>query len=524
MSLLSLPLEIIVHIAGYIDESIDFLALVSLNRCTYNLFISDLYKRDVANTDGWALGWYADNGMAKGVRAMLAAGAKVDVVHGCTTPLLLAIAENHTHIVKLLLENGASPNISADDRPFEVAIYQTKGDYFEILQLLLDYGANINFSSEGEGGYRESPLHIAARDCDIKLLKFLLDRGANVQFGTLPHEDALSVLHHVADALEYPDRIDKSQLGDVVRLLVDAGIDVNCMDTDGMSPLMVAASYGSADGVQAFLDCGADVNYRVYQRTFDDGWHSPTALHHAVEDTRGDLDEVIKVLIGHGADVNAVVHYGSTPLHIAQLDPGQLSTKLQILLDHGADLHAQDGDGLTILHCYADSMQCEPIKWACHNGLDVNVKNPQNGYTPLHYVQDGPLHMSMKNERIATTQLLLDLGADVNVADSEGATPLCFASAAADVESMRILLDHGANVNHRDITGLTPLHWVAGGFLVPMYSLGTEELPYSEVIGLLLERGAEINAQSLGGETPLSRSVHNQVTEAQACLIEAGGI
>lgn len=522
MSLLSLPLEIILYIAEYIDEPADLLTLISLNWSTYNLFISDLYKRDVANADGWALGWYANRGVAKGVRGMLAAGAKINSTNGDGTPLSLAVEGSHTHIVKLLLENGASPDIPADFPPLEAAIYESqRDDDFEIPQMLLDYGANINFSFEGEWGFQESALHIAARNYNCNLLKFLLDRGANVQFGVRPDEDAVSLLHYVVYPLEYNNQVDRPQLENVVRLLVDAGVDVNCADKDYKTPLMVAASYGSADAVQVFLNCGADANVRMSGNNYD-GWLPPTVLHHVVEDTREELDEMIKLLTEHGADVNAVAYHGKTPLHLAWLRPGQPSTKVQILLEHGADLHARNGDGSSILHFYAESMQCELIKWACRRGLDVNVKHPQTGYTPLHYVHVGPCDMSTKNERIATTQLLLDLGADVNIADIEGATPLFFASVAADIESMRMLLDHGANVNHRGSTGLTALHWVANGFIVPMDSLNTEDFPYSDAITLLLERGAEINAQSLRGLTPLDWSVLNQVPEAQECLIEAG--
>lgn len=78
MSLKSLPLEILLHIAGYIEKLSEFLLLVSLNRYTYILFTPELYKRDVASTGGQALLFYAMRGIEKGVRGMLAGGAEVN--------------------------------------------------------------------------------------------------------------------------------------------------------------------------------------------------------------------------------------------------------------------------------------------------------------------------------------------------------------------------------------------------------------------------------------------------------------
>lgn len=522
MSLFSLPLEIFLHITGYIDKTGDFLALISSTRCTYGLFKSELYRRHVVATGGRGLQMYAERGMAQGVRDMLAAGAKVDLDDDGATPLLLATRERHAHIVKLLLENGASPNHRSPEVPLcEAMVNAVLFHGFEIPKLLLDYGADINLTQEDEDGLQESPLHVAAQGRGLDALKFLIDRGADVQFGTQDGDESISVLHRVLDGLEENEPFNKQMLRDVITLLVNEGVDVDCVDDDDSTPLMMAASVGCVDAVQAFLDCGADVNFQVRH---NDDWRRPTALHHAVKACRGDPVEVMKLLIDHGADVYAIDSVYGTPLHTTCLGPTQLLLKSQILLDHGSDLQALDVEGWTILHWHAKEFECEAIKWACQHGLDVNTKG-FFGDTPLHSMYEESC-MSKELMRVATAQVLIDLGADVNIENSRGVTPLLLASGSRDVESMRLLLDHGAKVNHRDHTGLTPLHWAAGGFHIVCIGLTTSNpnAPYSGAIALLLERGAEINAKSIDGVTPREISEERQNLEAVLCLTEAGGI
>ena len=79
-------------------------------------------------------------------------------------------------------------------------------------------------------------------------------------------------------------------------------------------------------------------------------------------------------------------------------------------------------------------------------------------------------------------------GADVNVSDKTGTTPLMYAAAYSDVNCMRMLLNRGAAPNVVNKVGATALMWSAG-------DLGK--------VRLLLSRGADVNAQANSGRTPL---------------------
>ena len=110
-----------------------------------------------------------------------------------------------------------------------------------------------------------------------------------------------------------------------------------------------------------------------------------------------------------------------------------------------------------------------------------------------------------------SVRLLLDNGADPNIANEAGATALMWA--VADIEKTRLLLDHRADVNARSADSRTALLIAAGRF-------GSRE-----VVRLLLDRGADIKVKSpgLGGDmTPLTEAARLADEALLRLLIERG--
>src|SRR3954449_6345736 len=92
---------------------------------------------------------------------------------------------------------------------------------------------------------------------------------------------------------------------------------------------------------------------------------------------------------------------------------------------------------------------------------------------------------------------LLKAGADPDVPDEDGRTPLVSAVLGGSIGLAGLLLEAGADVNAQDSRGFTALHFAA-----------EEQLP--EMARLLLAKGANPNARDADGVTPLGRAVFSE--------------
>ena len=137
------------------------------------------------------------------------------------------------------------------------------------------------------------------------------------------------------------------------KLLHHDGTDINVRGMSAQTPLFSAARYGDLEIVQVLLDYKANVN-----AWNDIGWapiHDVSAgtstLLHNIPQSRPD---VTRLLLENGADVNTLnVKFGSTPLHLAAVN--RSIEVVRVLLGQGANVGAQDFRGRTALHLAADT-------------------------------------------------------------------------------------------------------------------------------------------------------------------------
>src|SRR3989339_601373 len=91
------------------------------------------------------------------------------------TPLYQACSKNYKDIVKLLLENGANPNIPNKDKETPLYWACAKGN-LEIVKLLLEKDADVNIANKN----RETPLYPACYLGYLDIVELLLKKGAKV--------------------------------------------------------------------------------------------------------------------------------------------------------------------------------------------------------------------------------------------------------------------------------------------------------------------------------------------------------
>jgi ankyrin len=210
-----------------------------------------------------------------------------------------------------------------------------------------------------------------------------------------------------------------------------------------------------------------------------------TALHSAAEFGR---EDVARILLARGADVDAHDEYGQTPLHRAAAY-GNLDL-VRLLMDRGADVDAWTDGGSTPLHkvvqlSFASSIEArlDVARALLDAGADPNAPERSSHFTPLRFAvgpQGDP----------ALARLLLERGARLDATDAQGGTVLHAAAFQGDLQTVHFVIDGGADIDAADLQ-TTSLGYAAMGGHV-------------EVVGLLLERGADPNRSGSTSRLPWS--------------------
>jgi len=241
----------------------------------------------------------ARQGSLDAARVLVGAGANLNLVdRDNTTALLLAIMNGHYDTAALLVEKGADPNLA--DTAGMAALY-----------------AAVDMNTLGEV-YGRPGRPSTSKLTALGLMKVLLDHGANpdaqlksptIQRAHTPGEGTL------AEGATPLMRAAKNGDSAAIRLLLDRGADPNIRQKNGTTALMFASGLGRGVGVFA----------KDYA-------------------TESELLESVKVLVAHGADVNAISGAGQTSLHFAAQASDDI---VKFLAASGAKLDVKDKQGRT---------------------------------------------------------------------------------------------------------------------------------------------------------------------------------
>lgn len=178
---------------------------------------------------------------------------------------------------------------------------------------------------------------------------------------------------------------------------------------------------------------------------------------------------------------------------------GDLEKAKRLFAQDSSRIHAKDRYGRTPLFIAVSGMknETEMAAWLIEVGADVNAAET-NGFTPLYWAAfDG---------NVALVDLLLASGASVDVKTNDGKTPLYVAPEKGFVDIVTALAHRGADVNVASKEGWTPLHLAA--------RQGKKDL-----VDSLLAWGADPRAQDIALQTPLQDASSHGHTDIVALLM-----
>ena len=382
-----------------------------------------------------------------------------------------------------LIESGADVNEPQGDgtTPLHWAAYRVEP---ELSALLLARGAR----PDAMNAYGASPLGEAAKTGSIELVEILLEAGADPEARNADGQTALMLAARSGSAA-------------IAELLIDHGADVNALESwRGQSALMWAADAGFPEIVDLLIGNGAAVDFRAAAIDWPAQVTSePRAQYRPIGGltpllyaARSGCTPCVRAILEGGADVDRPNPEGMTPLMIA-LDNGAFDTATA-LLEAGANPHLWDWYGRTALY------------------IAVDMNNSLRGPRPTGGSEAGPPASGYD-----VASLLLAAGVDPepqlnmhrpsrggNIGRfsddllTTGATPLLRAAISQDLPTIRLLLEHGANVDLQNVMGVTPLIAAAGMGTSARDSglgFGGGEARTIETLRVLLAGGAEVNAR-----------------------------
>jgi ankyrin repeat protein len=399
-----------------------------------------------------ALHWAVYRNNAALVDMLLTAGANPNAANRYgATPLFLAAESASAAIVDRLLQAGANVNTTLAGGE-TILMTAARSGNLAAIKMLLSHGVAVNAAEETRG---QTALMWAAAEGHAEVIAALCEAGADLTATSRPPAMPKPLSKRSGMG---PGRADiftplmfavRAGHVDAVRALVRAGADVNQTLPDGTGSLVLATMNAHYELATVLLQLGADPNAST------GGW---TPLHQIARTRTLNINqfpqpiptgrieslELAKQLLAHGADANARMTkrfddgfrsmfnwLGATPYLVAA--HGADAAMMRLLLANGANPLVSNQSGTTPLLAAA--------------GIDMYAPNEDSG---------------TNEEALEAMLITVAVGDNVNAVNVNGDTALHGAAYRGVNAMLQLLVDHGAQLDVRNKAGFTPLQ-IANG-------------------------------------------------------------
>jgi ankyrin repeat protein len=379
-----------------------------------------------------------------------------------------------------LIEQKADVNASEADgtSPLHWAVYQNDVD---LVDRLIKAGANVNVLNE----YGSAPLTEAAVTGNVAMMERLLKAGADPESPNADGQTALMVVSRTSNLA-------------AANALLKKKANVNAVEMwRGQTALMWAAAESQPEMVTLLIKQGADVNARsIVNNVQRQVTAEPRAqarplggLTPLIYASRQGCLECVKALVKAKAKVDMTDPEGVTPLIVAITNFHFDVAKH--LIENGANVNKWDWWGRTPLYCAVDLNTIphggRPDRMSLDDTTSLQLIEMllARGANPNARLKLFPPYRALGPDRGADQMLTMD------------ATPLLRAAKAGDVPAIKLLLAHGADPNLGQLWGITPLMAAAnfGSNEIDTRGRFKTQAEAIESIKLLAAAGADVNAK-----------------------------